>query len=173
MTIGLLTASYITSSVLFILALGGLSNQEKAKRAVWYGIFGMVIAVFATIYGNQVFFTEWLYWLIAAILVGSIIGAIVANKVQMTGMPQLVAALHSFVGLAAVFIGINSELNPPALTDAVEIIIHEVEIFLGVFIGAITFTGSIIAYGKLSGTIDGKALILPGRHLLNLLMLGA
>ena len=85
MTIGLLTASYITSSVLFILALGGLSNQEKAKRAVWYGIIGMVIAVFATIYGNQVFSTEWLNWLIAAILVGSIIGAIVAKKVQMTG----------------------------------------------------------------------------------------
>ena len=108
MTIGLLTASYITSSVLFILALGGLSNQEKAKRAVWYGIVGMEIAVFATIYGNQVFSTDWLNWLIAAILVGSIIGAIVAKKVQMTGMPQLVAALHSFVGLAAVFIGINS-----------------------------------------------------------------
>ncbi len=171
MTIGLLTASYITSSVLFILALGGLSNQEKAKRAVWYGIVGMAIAVFATIYGNQVFFTEWLNWLIAAILVGSIIGAIVAKKVQMTGMPQLVAALHSFVGLAAVFIGINSAMLPHSDMNSTQYMIHNVEVFIGVFIGAITFTGSIVAFGKLSELITGKALILPGRHLLNLMML--
>ena len=171
MTIGLLTASYITSSVLFILALGGLSNQEKAKRAVWYGIVGMAIAVFATIYGNQVFFTEWLNWLIAAILVGSVIGAIVAKKVQMTGMPQLVAALHSFVGLAAVFIGINSAMLPHSDMNSTQYMIHNVEVFIGVFIGAITFTGSIVAFGKLSELITGKALILPGRHLLNLVML--
>ena len=171
MTIGLLTASYITSSVLFILALGGLSNQEKAKRAVWYGIVGMVIAVFATIYGNQVFFTEWLNWLIAAILVGSIIGAIVAKKVQMTGMPQLVAALHSFVGLAAVFIGINSAMLPHSDMNSTQYMIHNVEVFIGVFIGAITFTGSIVAFGKLSELITGKALILPGRHFFNLIML--
>ena len=171
MTIGLLTASYITSSVLFILALGGLSNQEKAKRAVWYGIVGMAIAVFATIYGNQVFFTKWLNWLIAAILVGSIIGAIVAKKVQMTGMPQLVAALHSFVGLAAVFIGINSAMLPHSDMNSTQYMIHNVEVFIGVFIGAITFTGSIVAFGKLSELITGKALILPGRHLLNLIML--
>ena len=171
MTIGLLTASYITSSVLFILALGGLSNQEKAKRAVWYGIVGMAIAVFATIYGNQVFFTEWLNWLIAAILVGSIIGAIVAKKVKMTGMPQLVAALHSFVGLAAVFIGINSAMLPHSDMNSTQYMIHNVEVFIGVFIGAITFTGSIVAFGKLSELITGKALILPGRHLLNLVML--
>ena len=171
MTIGLLTASYITSSVLFILALGGLSNQEKAKRAVWYGIVGMAIAVFATIYGNQVFFTEWLNWLIAAILVGSIIGTVVAKKVQMTGMPQLVAALHSFVGLAAVFIGINSAMLPHSDMNSTQYMIHNVEVFIGVFIGAITFTGSIVAFGKLSELITGKALILPGRHLLNLIML--
>ncbi len=171
MTIGLLTASYITSSVLFILALGGLSNQEKAKRAVWYGIVGMSIAVFATIYGNQVFLTDWLNWLIAAILVGSIIGAIVAKKVQMTGMPQLVAALHSFVGLAAVFIGINSAMLPHSDMNSSQYIIHNVEVFIGVFIGAITFTGSIVAFGKLSELITGKALILPGRHLFNLIML--
>ena len=171
MTIGLLTASYITSSVLFILALGGLSNQEKAKRAVWYGIVGMIIAVFATIYGNQVFYTEWLNWLIAAIFVGSIIGAIVAKKVQMTGMPQLVAALHSFVGLAAVFIGINSSMLPHSDMNSTQYMIHNVEVFIGVFIGAITFTGSIVAFGKLSELITGKALILPGRHLLNLIML--
>ena len=170
MTIGLLTASYITSSVLFILALGGLSNQEKAKRAVWYGIVGMAIAVIATLLGKEIFLTEWLEWLIAAIIVGSIIGIIVAKKVQMTGMPQLVAALHSFVGLAAVFIGINSALLPHLELSNTQLIIHNVEVFLGVFIGAITFTGSIIAFGKLSEIISGKALIIPARHLLNVIM---
>ena len=171
MTTGLLTASYITASVLFILALGGLSNQEKAKRAVWYGIVGMIIAVIATIFGNSVFVTEWLNWLIIAIIVGSIIGAIVAKKVQMTGMPQLVAALHSFVGLAAVFIGINSALLPHTEMSSSQLMIHNVEVFVGVFIGAITFTGSIVAFGKLSEIITGKALILPGRHTLNIIML--
>ena len=171
MTLGILTASYITSSVLFILALGGLSNQEKAKRAVWYGIFGMAIAVAATIFGNQVFLTDWLDWLIGAIVIGSAIGVIVAKKVQMTGMPQLVAALHSFVGLAAVFIGINSALLPHSGFSSSELTIHNIEVFLGVFIGAITFTGSIIAFGKLSELITGKALILPARHALNILML--
>ena len=170
MTIGLLTASYITSSVLFILALGGLSNQEKAKRAVWYGIVGMAIAVIATLLGKEIFLTEWLEWLIAAIIVGSIIGIIVAKKVQMTGMPQLVAALHSFVGLAAVFIGINSALLPHLELSNTQLIIHNVEVFLGVFIGAITFTGSIIAFGKLSEIISGKALIIPARHALNVIM---
>ena len=170
MTIGLLTASYITSSVLFILALGGLSNQEKAKRAVWYGIVGMAIAVIATLLGEEIFLTEWLEWLIAAIIVGSIIGIIVAKKVQMTGMPQLVAALHSFVGLAAVFIGINSALLPHLELSNTQLIIHNVEVFLGVFIGAITFTGSIIAFGKLSEIISGKALIIPARHALNVIM---
>ena len=164
------TALSLSAAVLFILSLGGLSNQEKAKRAVWYGIIGMGLAVGATIFGPDVGLSAWL---IIMLVIGAAIGAYVAQRVEMTGMPQLVAALHSFVGLAAVFIGINSELNPPALTDAVEIIIHEVEVFLGVFIGAITFTGSIIAYGKLSGTIDGKALLLPGRHLLNIAMLAA
>jgi len=166
----IVTALSLSAAVLFILSLGGLSNQEKAKRAVWYGIIGMALAVGATIFGPGVGLSSWL---IIMLVIGAVIGAIVAQRVEMTGMPQLVAALHSFVGLAAVFIGINSELNPPALTDAVEIIIHEVEIFLGVFIGAITFTGSIIAYGKLSGTIDGKALVLPGRHAINLIMLAA
>ncbi len=173
MTIGILTASYITSSVLFILALGGLSNQEKAKRAVWYGIVGMVIAVVATIFGNEVFSTKWIHWLIGAIVIGSFIGAIVAKKVQMTGMPQLVAALHSFVGLAAVFIGINSAMLPHIEMSSSQLTIHNVEVFIGVFIGAITFTGSIVAFGKLSEIITGKALILPGRHALNLAMLFA
>jgi len=171
MTEGILTASYIIASVLFVLALGGLSNQEKAKRAVWYGIIGMLIAVFATIFGKQVFETEWKYWLIGAIVFGFFIGIILAKKVKMTGMPQLVAALHSFVGLAAVFIGINSALSPHSDMSSSQLVIHNVEIFLGVFIGAITFTGSIIAFGKLSEIITGKALILPARHAINITML--
>ncbi len=170
MTIGLQTAAYISATVLFILALGGLSNQEKAKRAVWFGIIGMAIAVVATIAGSGVALSSML---IGAIVIGAVIGVIVATRVEMTGMPQLVAALHSFVGLAAVFIGINSDLSVHNFASDAERIIHEVEIFLGVFIGAVTFTGSIIAYGKLAGKIGGKALILPGRHLLNLIMVGA
>ena len=170
MTIGLQTAAYISATVLFILALGGLSNQEKAKRAVWFGIIGMAIAVVATIAGSGVALSSML---IGAIVIGTVIGVIVATRVEMTGMPQLVAALHSFVGLAAVFIGINSDMSVHNFASDAERIIHEVEIFLGVFIGAVTFTGSIIAYGKLAGKIGGKALILPGRHLLNLVMVGA
>ena len=170
MTIGLQTAAYLSATVLFILALGGLSNQEKAKRAVWYGIIGMAIAVVATIADSGVSISELL---IGAIVIGTVIGVVVALRVEMTGMPQLVAALHSFVGLAAVFIGINSDLDPPELATNAHRIIHEVEVFLGVFIGAITFTGSIVAYGKLAGKLGGKALILPGRHLWNILMVSA
>jgi NAD(P) transhydrogenase subunit beta len=165
-----MTAAYIAASVLFILSLGGLSNQEKAKRAIWFGIVGMAIAVFATIFGPQV---GNYGWLIPMLVIGAGIGVVVALRVEMTGMPQLVAALHSFVGLAAVLIGINSDMNPPAGLSPVEEVIHEVEIFLGVFIGAITFTGSIIAYGKLAGLISGRPLTLPGRHLLNLAMIVA
>ena len=169
MTIGLQTAAYISATVLFILALGGLSNQEKAKRAVWFGIVGMAIAVVATVAEPSVTLSSML---IGAIVLGAVIGVVVANRVEMTGMPQLVAALHSFVGLAAVFIGLNSDMSVHDFASNAERIIHEVEIFLGVFIGAVTFTGSIIAYGKLAGKIGGKALILPGRHLLNLAMVG-
>ena len=167
MSFELQTAAYIAASVLFILALGGLSNHESAKRAVWYGIVGMGIAIVATLTGPDV---NPGMLLIILLMIGTAIGAAVANSVEMTGMPQLVAALHSFVGLAAVFIGINSDLTVTGLAPA-EMVIHEIEVFLGVFIGAITFTGSIIAYGKLAGKIDGKALILPGRHMLNLAML--
>ena len=164
------TAAYIAAAVLFILSLGGLKDQESAKSGVWYGIIGMAIAVFATVFGPGVVLDATLA---VTLVIGAVIGAIVAQRVEMTGMPQLVAALHSFVGLAAVFIGINSALVPPEGMARADQIIHEVEIFLGVFIGAITFTGSIIAYGKLAGRLDGKALILPGRHLLNLVMMGA
>jgi len=165
MSIGLVTAGYIAASVLFILALGGLSDQEKAKRAVWFGIIGMAIAVIVTVFGPGV---QSIWLLSAMIAIGAIIGTIVAQRVEMVGMPQLVAALHSFVGLAAVFIGINSVLHSPIGLTHAEEVIHDVEVFLGVFIGAITFTGSIIAYGKLAGKLDGKAMILPGRHLMNI-----
>ena len=161
----IVTALYIAASVLFILSLGGLSGQESAKRAVWYGIVGMAIAVIGTIFGPAVTITSTL---LPMLVIGAVIGAIVAMRVEMTGMPQLVAALHSFVGLAAVFIGINSDINPPEGLAGAELIIHEIEIFVGVFIGAITFTGSVIAYGKLAGIVDGKALVLPGRNLLNI-----
>jgi len=164
------TAAYIAATVLFILALGGLKNQESAKRAVWFGIIGMAVAFLATIFGPGVTID---IVLVLTVAVGAIIGVIVAQRVEMTGMPELVAALHSFVGLAAVLIGLNSDMTAHDFPSYAEQIIHEVEIFLGVFIGAITFTGSIIAYGKLSGKIDGKALILPGRHAWNISMVVA
>ena len=160
----IVTALYIAASVLFILSLGGLSGQESAKRAVWYGIVGMAVAVIGTIFSPAVDITSSL---LPLLVFGAVIGGIVAMRVEMTGMPQLVAALHSFVGLAAVFIGINSDIMPPEGLAGAEKIIHEVEIFVGVFIGAITFTGSVVAYGKLSGVLDGKPLTLPGRNLLN------
>ena len=166
MSFGIQTAAYIASAVLFILALGGLSGQESAKRAVWYGIVGMAVAILATITGPGVPLSPLL---IGALVVGAGIGLVLAQRVEMTGMPELVAALHSFVGMAAVLIGLNSDLGPHGLEGA-EQIIHQAEIFLGVFIGAVTFTGSVIAYGKLAGRISGKALILPGRHVFNAVM---
>ncbi|MCG6904887.1 MAG: NAD(P)(+) transhydrogenase (Re/Si-specific) subunit beta [Rhodobacter sp.] len=188
MSAGLVSAAYIAASVLFILALGGLSNQESAKRAVWYGIVGMGVAMFATIFGPGV---SNMFLILVAIAGGAVAGTYVAGKVQMTEMPQLVAALHSFVGLAAVFIGLNADvmlstvndlkasgisLQDADLTgfgeklwkkDAVEIAILKVEVFLGIFIGAVTFTGSVVAFGKLAGKIDGKPTKLPGGHMLN------
>jgi NAD(P) transhydrogenase subunit beta len=184
MSFGLVSAAYVAAAILFILSLGGLSGQESAKRAVWYGIAGMALAVGATVFGPGV----GNYAVIAAMLViGSGIGWYVAKTVAMTEMPQLVAALHSFVGLAAVFIGFNADLELTrvlALDEAtrgtltgfagvlahktgVEISILRVEVFLGVFIGAVTFTGSVIAFGKLAGKVDGKARKLPGGHGLN------
>jgi NAD(P) transhydrogenase subunit beta len=172
------TAAYIAATVLFILSLGGLKDQESAKRGVWFGIVGMAIAVLATIFGpinphdislGTVLAASPIV-LLVAVVIGAVIGSVVAKRVEMTGMPQLVAMLHSFVGLAAVFIGLNSDLTTHAFPTPAEEVIHEIEVFLGVFIGAVTFTGSLIAYGKLSGRIGGKAMLLPGRHLLNILM---
>jgi NAD(P) transhydrogenase subunit beta len=168
MSHGIQSAAYIAASVLFILSLGGLSGHESAKRAVWYGIAGMTIAVGATVFSPQVGLSVVL---IAMLLLGAVLGTVVAQRVKMAGMPQLVAALHSFVGLAAVFIGVNSDLTALEFSTSAEGVIHEVEILLGVFIGAVTFSGSIVAFGKLSGRIAGAALILPGRHAYNIAML--
>jgi NAD(P) transhydrogenase subunit beta len=170
LTYELQVAAYITSAVLFILSLGGLSDHESAKRGVWFGIVGMAIAVLATVFGPGVSIGPVLLLVLA---IGAVLGVIVASRVEMTGMPELVAALHSFVGLAAVFIGINSDLSPPQNMLPAEIVIHEIEVFIGVFIGAITFTGSIVAYAKLAGKVGGNALILPGRHLWNILIVAA
>ena len=194
MSSGIVSAAYIGAAVLFILSLGGLSNQESAKRAVWYGILGMAIAVFVTIFGPGVYN---IFLILTAILVGSYAGYFISGKVQMTEMPQLVAALHSFVGLAAVFIGLNAEMmlnsiitlrdsglqmNSSELTgfgeklwqkDSIEIGILKAEVFLGIFIGAITFTGSIVAFGKLAGKLDGAPKKLKGGHDLNAMSLFA
>lgn len=162
-------ASYLFASILFILSLGGLSSQESAKRGVMYGIVGMIIAILSTVLGEGI---DGHQWIIVAILIASVIGILVARKVEMTSMPQLVAILHSFVGLAAVLVGFGSYLDPhTAALQGVEHNIHLTEIFIGVFIGAITFTGSIIAWGKLEGKIRSKPLIYPGRHLVNILLL--
>lgn len=165
MTEGIITTAYIAASILFILALGGLSNQETARRGNIYGIIGMAIALVATIGGAQV--TSY-GTLGVCMLVGAAIGIFVASRVQMTQMPELVAILHSFVGLAAVLVGFASYLDPEAHLTGAEKIIHEVEIYLGVLIGAVTFTGSVIAFGKLSARISSKPLALPARHWLNL-----
>ena len=168
MTTGIQTAAYVAASVLFILALGGLSGHESAKRAVWYGVAGMALAITATVLGPGGGLSATLT---IALVVGAVLGTVLATRVEMTGMPQLVAALHSFVGLAAVLIGINSDLEAQNFATLTEHTIHEAEVFIGVFIGAVTFTGSIVAYGKLSGRISGRAFILAGRHFWNALML--
>ncbi|WP_380058399.1 NAD(P)(+) transhydrogenase (Re/Si-specific) subunit beta [Falsihalocynthiibacter sp. SS001] len=184
MDYGFTTAAYVVAAVLFILSLGGLSGQESAKRAVWYGIAGMALAVFATLIGPGAGL-----WPLSVLLIvaGGAIGYVVATRVQMTEMPQLVAAMHSLVGLAAVFVGYVAHIELGrvlgmdeaakhgldgfagllAHKTGVEVAILRVELFLGIFIGAITFTGSVIAYGKLAGKVDSAAKKLPGGHMLN------
>ena len=185
MDLGFTTAAYVVAAILFILSLGGLSGQESAKRAVWYGIVGMALAVFATLIGPGSGL-----WFFSIILIagGGIIGYLLASKVEMTQMPELVAGMHALVGLAAVFVGFiaDFEMGNVALAkeagttkdltgfaaliakkSAIELSILRVELFLGVFIGAITFTGSVIAYGKLSGKVTSAAAKLPGGHALN------
>jgi len=165
------TAAYLFASILFILSLGGLSSQESAKRGVFYGIIGMIVAIIATVLGQGV---AGHVYIIAAIAVASVIGLLLARKVEMTSMPQLVAILHSFVGLAAVLVGFGSYLDPKSheLTGAAHSI-HLVEVFVGIFIGAITFTGSIIAWGKLDGKVPSKPWAFKGLQTMNLLLLAA
>ncbi len=162
------TAAYLFASILFILSLGGLSSQESAKKGVLYGIVGMAIAILSTVLGKGV---HGYSYIIGAVAIASFIGIMLARKVEMTSMPQLVAILHSFVGLAAVLVGYGSYLDPHTqmLTGTLHTI-HLVEIFIGVFIGAITFTGSIVAWGKLDGKIRSKPLVYPGRHAVNILL---
>jgi NAD(P) transhydrogenase subunit beta len=185
MDLGFTTAAYVVAAILFILSLGGLSGQESAKRAVWYGIVGMALAVFATLIGPGSGL-----WFFSTILIagGGIIGYMLASRVEMTQMPELVAGMHALVGLAAVFVGFiaDFEMGNVAIAkeagtakdltgfaaliakkSAIELSILRVELFLGVFIGAITFTGSVIAYGKLSGKVTSAATKLPGGHALN------
>ena len=184
MDYGFTTAAYVVAAILFILSLGGLSGQESAKRAVWYGMAGMALAIVATLIGPGAGL-----WLLSLVLIaaGGAIGYVVATRVQMTEMPQLVAAMHSLVGLAAVFVGFNADIELGrvlamdeiareglegfaavlAKKTSVEVAILRVEVFLGVFIGAVTFTGSIIAFGKLAGKVDTAAKKLPGGHVLN------
>jgi H+-translocating NAD(P) transhydrogenase subunit beta len=169
MAIGIQTAAYLFASILFILSLGGLSSQESAKRGVLYGIVGMIIAILATVLGEGV---SGQVYIIVAIAIASVIGLMLARKVEMTAMPQLVAILHSFVGLAAVLVGFGSYLDPKTHTlIGAAHSIHLTEVYIGIFIGAITFTGSIVAWGKLEGKIGSKALMYPGRHAVNIVLL--
>lgn len=193
MSEGFVQAAYIVAALLFIMSLAGLSKHETAKAGCWFGIVGMAIALVATIFGPK---TAGQVWILIAMAIGAVIGVRRALKVEMTEMPELVAILHSFVGLAAVLVGFNSFglhetphfvipegveyvteaaqagiLAQKATFDAEQVVldnIHNVEVFLGIFIGAVTFTGSIVAFGKLRGIINSKALMLPHRHKLNL-----
>ncbi len=170
MSHSLVTMSYIVAAILFILSLSGLSNQESARKGNYYGMLGMAIAIIATTLSASVTVYSVL---IAAIAIGGLIGAKAALKVEMTQMPELVAIMHSLVGLAAVLVGYANFMDSSISITGVEKTIHEVEIYIGILIGAVTFSGSVIAFGKLSEKINGKPLLLPGRHWLNLSLLFA
>lgn len=165
----LATASYIGATILFILSLSGLSSPESSRRGNLYGMIGMTIAVLATVFGPRVL-AAGIPWIVAAMLTGASVGLYAARKVQMTQMPELVALMHSLVGLAACLVGYANYIDPVAAANLppAEKSIHEIEIYLGIFIGAVTFAGSVIAFGKLSGRIGGKPVLLPARHWLNL-----
>ena len=168
MSASLATVSYIGATILFILSLGGLSNQSTALRGNLYGMIGMAIAVLATVFGPKVSGFASYAWIIGAMLVGGAIGLYAARTVQMTQMPELVALMHSMVGLAAMLVGFATYIDTSIPLTGAEKAIHEMEIYIGILIGAVTFAGSIIAFGKLSGRIGGKTLLLPGRHYMNL-----
>ncbi|AIA71014.1 Re/Si-specific NAD(P)(+) transhydrogenase subunit beta [Pectobacterium atrosepticum] len=162
---GLVTAAYIVAAILFIFSLAGLSKHETSQQGNIFGISGMALALIATILGPD---SGNVGWIIVAMAIGGSIGIYLARKVEMTEMPELVAILHSFVGMAAVLVGFNSFLDHGEITDPVMVNIHLTEVFLGIFIGAVTFTGSVIAFGKLRGNISSKPLMLPHRHKMNL-----
>ena len=164
MSSGMVTTAYLVSAILFIMSLAGMSHQESAKSGVWYGIAGMAIALLATILGPQ---TTGLGWIFLAMAIGAVIGLRLAGKVKMAEMPELVALLHSFVGLAAVLVGYNAYMHRDDYSGIL-LNIHLTEIYLGVFIGAVTFTGSLVAFGKLRGLLDSSPLQLPNKHTLNL-----
>ncbi len=163
------TVAYLGAAILFILSLGGLSNPETSRRGNLYGVIGMTIAVLATVFGPAVSAAA-LPWIVGAMVVGAAIGLYAARTVQMTQMPELVALMHSLVGLAATLVGFASYIDPAASANfsGAEKVIHEIEIYIGILIGAVTFSGSVIAFGKLSGRIGGKPMLLPGRHWMNL-----
>jgi H+-translocating NAD(P) transhydrogenase subunit beta len=169
MSASLATVSYIGATILFILSLGGLSNQETSRRGNLYGMVGMALAVLATVFGPQVS-AAGIPWIILAMVVGGAIGLYAARTVQMTQMPELVALMHSMVGMAAVLVGYATFVDPEAAKGFVGAAhsIHAMEIYIGIFIGAVTFSGSIVAFGKLSGRIGGSPMLLPGRHWMNL-----
>ena len=167
MSANLATVAYVAAAILFILSLGGLSNPETSRRGNLFGIIGMTVAVLATVFGPRVT-PAGLPWIVGSLAVGGSIGLYAARKVQMTQMPELVAIMHSLVGLAACLVGFASYVDTSLVLTGAEKTIHEAEIYIGILIGAVTFSGSVIAFGKLSGKIGGKPMLLPGRHLLNL-----
>ena len=169
MSVTLATVSYLGATILFILSLGGLSNPETSRRGNLYGMIGMSIAVLATVLGPQVTAAGYA-WIAGAMALGAVVGIYAARTVKMTQMPELVALMHSMVGLAAMLVGYANYIDPAAagVFQGVEKTIHEVEIYIGILIGAVTFSGSIIAFGKLSGKISGSPVLLPGRHFMNL-----
>src|SRR6478752_5586566 len=168
MTASLATVAYIGSTILFILSLGGLANPETARRGNGLGMFGMALAVLATVLGPRVTPASYA-WIVGALVVGGAVGLLAAKKVQMTQMPELVALMHSLVGLAACLVGFASYVDSSTVFPIeAEKSIHEIEIYIGILIGAVTFSGSLIAFGKLSAKISGKPMLLPGRHWLNL-----
>ncbi|MDO9484166.1 MAG: NAD(P)(+) transhydrogenase (Re/Si-specific) subunit beta, partial [Hydrogenophaga sp.] len=169
MSASLATVAYIGATILFILSLGGLSNQETARRGNLFGMVGMALAVVATVFGPQVT-AAGIPWIIGAMVIGGSIGLYAARTVQMTQMPELVALMHSMVGMAAVLVGYATYVDPEATKgfEGAAHAIHSMEIYIGIFIGAVTFSGSVVAFGKLSGRVGGKPMLLPGRHWMNL-----
>jgi NAD(P) transhydrogenase subunit beta len=171
MSEGLVTISYIVATILFIKSLGGLSNPEASRQGNYFGIAGMALAIFATVFGPHITGTTAIVTVLVCMAIGGSVGIFAAIKVKMTEMPELVALMHSLVGLAAVLVGYANYIDPTTGFVGAERTIHEVEIYVGILIGAVTFSGSVIAFGKLSGKISGKPVLLPARHVLNLALL--